>query len=347
MGGSIRINPCGLLCLGILSLLILYYTFGRTDNREKISIKVLLSASIDIAKKGGYQVKTIREKNNAEIGEKSKGKTAEGANNPVTDGDMLSHRAMYYGLLKGFPNLNVISEEDDPETIDMSTVEVPLKTEAGVDAIISDGDDVLVPIDEVDVWIDPLDATQEYTENLLQYVTTMVCIAVRGQPVVGVIHKPFTDKTAWGWSGPGFVSSDVSEDIKAHFGTSDYHKHQDLSKAKIIVSRSHAGKVKDVAHAAFGAAVNVTPAGGAGFKAWEVAKGAQDAYIHATLIKKWDICPGDALLGALGGKMTDLSGKEIDYSGRPAYVENEGGVLATLHDHDAFLEKLKPAMQQK
>ena len=67
MGGSIRINPCGLLCLGILSLLILYYTFGRTDNREKISIKVLLSASIDIAKKGGYQVKTIREKNNVSI----------------------------------------------------------------------------------------------------------------------------------------------------------------------------------------------------------------------------------------------------------------------------------------
>ena len=67
MGGSIRINPCGLLCLGIVSLLILYYTFGRTDNREKISIKVLLSASIDIAKKGGYQVKTIREKNNVSM----------------------------------------------------------------------------------------------------------------------------------------------------------------------------------------------------------------------------------------------------------------------------------------
>ena len=79
----------------------------------------------------------------------------------MTDGDMLSHRAMYYGLLKGFPNLNVISEEDDPEPIDMSTVDVPKKTDSGVDAIISDGDDVLVPIDEVDVWIDPLDATQE------------------------------------------------------------------------------------------------------------------------------------------------------------------------------------------
>lgn len=187
----------------------------------------------------------------------------------------------------------------------------------------------------------------QYTENLLQYVTTMVCIAIRGQPIVGVIHKPFQNTTAWGWAGPNFVSKDVSDDIKAHFGTSDYRQHQDLSKAKIIVSRSHSGKVYEVARSAFGNDVNVTPAGGAGFKAWEVAKGAQDAYVHVTLIKKWDICPGDALLAALGGKMTDLNGAEIEYSGKPAYVKAEGGVLATLHDHNDFLAKLKPAMQVK
>ena len=175
----------------------------------------------------------------------------------------------------------------------------------------------------------------------------MVCIAIRGEPIVGVIHKPFSDKTAWGWSGAGFVSQDVSDDIKVHFGTSDYRQHQDLSKAKIIISRSHSGTVHEVAKSAFGENVNVTPAGGAGFKAWEVAKGAQDAYVHVTLIKKWDICPGDALLGALGGKMTDLNGKEIDYSGKPAFVKAEGGILATLHNHDAFLEKLKPAMVTK
>ncbi len=43
----------------------------------------------------------------------------------------------------------------------------------------------------------------------------------------------------------------------------------------------------------------MTPAGGAGYKVLEVTSGREDAYIHVTLIKKWDLCAGNAILNAL------------------------------------------------
>lgn len=51
------------------------------------------------------QVYDIREA--ATLHEKSKGKTKEGANDPVTDGDLKSHLAMFYSLQKAFPGIKV------------------------------------------------------------------------------------------------------------------------------------------------------------------------------------------------------------------------------------------------
>lgn len=63
-----------------------------------------------------------------------------------------------------------------------------------------------------------------------------------------------------------------------------------------------------------------------------------DVYIHVTYIKKWDICAGNAVLRALGGHMTTLTGEEISYTGSDG---NEGGLIASINmNHKALIEKL-------
>lgn len=190
-----------------------------------------------------------------------------------------------------------------------------------------------IPVESITVWIDPLDATQEYTENLVKYVTTMVCVAVDGKPVIGVVHQPFAGFTAWAVVGHG---SNVNR-------RSSYN----ASPKKVIVSRSHSGKVKNYIRNAFGNSTTIIEAGGAGYKVLSLLDTHSsetslteeaDVYVHTTVIKKWDICAGAALLTELGGQMTTLKGENIDYRGTPV---NEGGLVASVGiDHEALLKRL-------
>jgi len=289
-----------------------------------VNLKDLLSVAISVAENGGKEVVAVRKE--ADIGE------TEGANDPKTDGYMKSHIQMYYGLKKKFPNVQIISGEHDKKEVDMSKVHHASDKNAEVEELLN-GINIEVPVDAVAVWIDPLDAMWEYAENHNQYVTTMVCIAVKGQPMLGIIHKPYEQTTAWGFASQKLVSKSVKDNLGSGQDTN-------IASARIIVSRSAAGDVETVAKEAFGPNITVTPATGAGFKAWEVVKGTQDAYIHTTIINKWHICAGAAILNALGGKMTTLKGDTIDF-GRAVQKKNEGGLLATMHNHEQFLEKLE------
>ncbi|XP_068208987.1 Golgi-resident adenosine 3',5'-bisphosphate 3'-phosphatase isoform X2 [Palaemon carinicauda] len=335
LGATVRLNKFGLALIGgmIFFIVVLYRNSGSSSQSNyegrltTVSLKRLLSGAIDAAERGGKIVYNVRVQ--ATLNEQSKGKTKEGANDPVTDGDLKSHLAMFYALSKAFPGVEIISEEHDKSNVDASTVSPTETFNVEVERTIVD--DESIPVEDIRVWIDPLDATQEYTENLRQYVTTMVCVAVKGYPTLGVIHKPFENFTAWGWAGKG-----VSPKLRV---TKDQGGPKD-DIAHIIVSRSHAGDVKDVALKAFGENTVVIPAGGAGFKTLAVIQGDADAYAHVTLIKKWDLCAGNAILNALGGKMTTLKGTDIDYGNRDEY-KNQGGVLATLYQHDFYLPKLQ------
>lgn len=67
-----------------------------------------------------------------------------------------------------------------------------------------------------------------------------------------------------------------------------------------------------------------------------------DLYFHTSKIYKWDICAPNAILDNHGGKLTERTGKKIDYSGKRGelnYVEN--GIIAALKNHDYFSKLFK------
>ena len=137
---------------------------------------------------------SFRVRNKADLGERSKGKTLEGANDPVTDGDMLSHRWQYpddeghsvqmQGDVQWYEESFSWTEDcfgrvwgvrwaGHPATSRWRRTErrCKLKIWIGTFSIWIIQTSILgghIEQDRMVIWIDPLDATQEYTEGLTQ-----------------------------------------------------------------------------------------------------------------------------------------------------------------------------------
>jgi len=318
--GTIQINNKLLTVLVLLTLVVFFIYALNKDSpnpfqnslQKKTNAGALLCAAIATAEAGGREVKDVRMKGDAQLNEKVKGKTKEGVKDVLTDGDLRSHKIMYNTLAQSFPGVKVISEEHDDSSHGNSIV-----FNSRCSALDHQGEEVWIPSDELTIWIDPLDATKEYTENLLQYVTTMVCVAHKGEPIIGVIHNPFEKKTYWAW-----VNNIVAEEIL------EFNKLEIAEKESFIISLSHAGKAEAYIRSVFPRA-KIQTAGGAGYKVLQVAGHKSGAYLHLTNIKKWDVCAGNAILNAIGGKILALDNTPISYdSSDPALIE--GGLMASL-----------------
>ena len=60
---------------------------------------------------------------------------------------------------------------------------------------------------DVTLWVDPLDGTACFVGGHLDHVTVMIGVAVGGEPVAGVINRPFCESggngLVWGMKGLG------------------------------------------------------------------------------------------------------------------------------------------------
>lgn len=104
---NVRLNPVGIIIVVALGLCIFFYIFGlpQLSSDERVSMRELLSVSVDLAQRGGERVRQIAKEHNLQA--KEKGKTKEGASEMLTEGDLESHRAIVYGFSKTFPGIRV------------------------------------------------------------------------------------------------------------------------------------------------------------------------------------------------------------------------------------------------
>ncbi|CAH8870373.1 unnamed protein product [Trichobilharzia szidati] len=195
----IRLSTHG-WCVLIISVLVIFLYYLSSFNPighlkgEVISVRRLLTRCIHLSEEAGGLIKSIHYMNNLNSRIKSGGTLKKEL---LTDADLGSHRIIVSGISSTFPELKVRSEEH--------VMAEHYQSDYANNVFHSDflnslpNDDLFVPVTDLVVWIDPLDATQEYTEGLTEYVTVMICIVLHNRPIAGIVHQPFLNKTYWGW----------------------------------------------------------------------------------------------------------------------------------------------------
>lgn len=206
LGVAVRINKCAVFLLIALVVLIIYLiapSFDRKSeslsNTQKVNLRKLVIGLILAASSGGQEVLKVSREPDFET--KTKGLTKEGLQDFVTAADLKSHCNIATSLWRIFPNLNLISEEDVQKK-NCPAQENFFDLDPSVLSSVNLRDVNVAP-EDLTVWIDPLDATKEFTEKLFHYVSVMICVAVKGEPIIGVVHFPFSQKTYWAWKDEG------------------------------------------------------------------------------------------------------------------------------------------------
>ncbi len=233
-----------------------------------------------------------------------------GPADPVTAADRRANELIVTRLGERFPGVPVVAEESAPERF------------AGFRSA------------ERIFFVDPLDGTREFVKKNGEFVV-MIGLVEGNTPTLGVLYSPVSNEA---WAGAvGHGSALVAADgRRTPLTVSDVTK---LGDARIVSTRSHRSAALEAALAALGAH-SLAALGSAGLKCAAVATGKAEAYVApARAGKRWDLCAGEAIITAAGGRVTDAYGHAIDY--RSESLANESGIVASNGGvHDEILARL-------
>jgi 3'-phosphoadenosine 5'-phosphosulfate (PAPS) 3'-phosphatase len=203
-----------------------------------------------------------------------------------------------------------------------------------------DDDTIFVDPSRVRVFVDPLDGTKSYANGDYDIVTILVAIVLDGSPHFGVITKPF------GYKGHASVLSTPCVTLyggpllnSVYFaGAGPATSPSSLLPRRAVISASRSGGVVRtvVDQLAEGTSNNFLAepleVSGAGEKSLRLIVGTEQEclwFFPMPGTSRWDVAASDALLRAMGGKLTDKYGKELDYLKDRDESENMDGIIAS------------------
>jgi 3'(2'), 5'-bisphosphate nucleotidase len=275
---------------------------------------------MDLAQLAGAEIRAVQRSGKLDV----KQKGPKGVDDPFTQADINSQNLIVGGLLTRWSGLKVVGEENLAQ---VKSDYVPKQNLVPAEKVPENLRSV--PIDDVAIFIDPLDATKEFTIGKYECVMTLIGISLQGVPVAGVMYQPFVEegKLYWGMVGlgvEGIVRKPAPE------------------KTVLTVTASHPTPETQAAIDAI-KPDRLIRTGGAGYKILLVLEGQAHVYVIPQKgTSRWDTCGPEALLRAVGGSCTDIHGDPYTYvAGGP--TSNDKGVVASLADHQRFIDAIKSA----
>lgn len=137
---------------------------------------------------------------------------------PQTVADVKSQQFITETLRAQFRSLQICGEED-AESMEKVFQTTPKVTTGLPDTSLFDTIFTLpsvaplvapllnLDVENLTVWIDPIDGTREFVKGPFDVVTTLIGISYMGSPLAGVIYCPFTGEMYFGGLGVGVFSN--------------------------------------------------------------------------------------------------------------------------------------------
>ncbi len=222
---------------------------------------------------------------------------------PVSKADIESNFYICSALLSLYPEIPVISEENDKSTQENSIF-----------------------------WlIDPLDGTKSYLEKNGEFTINIALIAHK-KPIIGVVFSPLTDELYY-----------VSYDNIPFKKTKSINAYQisarstPRSGATALISK-HSTKNEKLSKFLAQNNINEIIYTSSALKICKIAEGCADLYPRFGRTMEWDTAAGHAILLAAGGRITALCNTELTYGKSNLQYQNPEFIASGSHANFIYKE---------